>query len=98
MAQTGKPILVYCRGFLLECYFINLYILAKHFPLLCDKCVWEFAECSCYLQRAERTGEILPPAASHTPLSPRFLKHKKVYVLKNRHLRVKPNHIKLFTF
>lgn len=35
-----------------------------------------------YLQRVERTGEILLPAASHMPLSLRFLKQKKVCVTK----------------
>lgn len=35
-----------------------------------------------YLRRAERTGEILLPAASHMPLSLRFLKQKKVCVTK----------------
>lgn len=41
-----------------------------------------FSDCSDYLQRAEHTGEILLPAASHTLLSPQFLKYKKVFVSK----------------
>lgn len=35
-----------------------------------------------YLRRAEHTGEILLPAASHMPLSLRFLKQKKACVTK----------------
>lgn len=43
---------------------------------LCDECMWEFSECFYYLQRAEHTGEILLPAASHTPLLLQFLEDK----------------------
>lgn len=35
-----------------------------------------------YLQKAERTGETLLPAASHMLLSLQFLKQKKVFVTK----------------
>lgn len=73
-----KTLSLFCyRALLLMSYLINLCLITKQLSSSCDLYVWELKECFYYLQRAEHTGGILLPAASHTPLLLRFLENTR---------------------
>lgn len=67
--------------FVADMQFLHL-LSKKHFCFAVTNLWGRWKKRLHYLQRAEHTGEILPPAASHTPLSPRFLEDNNTRVQK----------------